>query len=70
MKIPSRKIVAQNVRAIRLQKNVSQEELADLSKLHRTYIGTVERAESSITVDSLDKISAALNVETWELLKP
>ena len=55
------KIIAYNIRKFRREKGISQEELADLSHVHRTYIGMLERAEKNVTVLSLDRISKALN---------
>ncbi len=61
------KTIALNVRKERLSKNLSQEELADLAQVHRTYIGMIERAEKNITVGNLQKISIALNVNIKSL---
>jgi len=43
----ARRIFAENLRKARLAKGLSQEELAELANLHRTYVGSVERAERS-----------------------
>lgn len=51
------------IRSRRLDKNVSQEELADKCGLHRTYIGSVERGERNISILNLNKISRALEVD-------
>ena len=48
---------------------ISQEKLAELSGLHRTYIGMIERSEKNITLLNIQKISKALNVEISTLLK-
>ncbi|MGB0563604.1 MAG: helix-turn-helix domain-containing protein, partial [Spirulinaceae cyanobacterium] len=48
------------VRHFRKLKDISQEELADLCGLHRTYIGSVERGERNITLKNAEKISQAL----------
>lgn len=48
------------VRHFRNLKNLSQEELADICGLHRTYIGAVERGERNITLISAEKIAIAL----------
>ena len=63
-----RKIVAQNIRAYRIAKRVSQEDLADLCGLHRTYVGSVERCERNVTLSSLEVLAKALGVSVPELL--
>ena len=50
------------VREERLKKKLSQEELAHLAGVHRTYIGMIERAEKNITLINIEKISKALNI--------
>ncbi|MBL0606922.1 helix-turn-helix transcriptional regulator [Aeromonas caviae] len=50
----------QRVRHFRKLKGISQEELADLCDLHRTYIGSVERGERNITLLNAEKIANAL----------
>jgi len=67
MTLSSRERLAKRIRALRLQKGWSQEYLADESGLHRTYIGTVERSEQSMTVDTIDKLAKALEVKVSEL---
>lgn len=69
MSLSARELLAKKVRKLRLEKDWSQEDLAAASNLHRTYIGTVERAEQSITVDSIDKLADALEVSISELFK-
>ncbi len=59
----------ERVREIRVSKNLSQEQLADLANVHRTYIGMVERAEKNISLVNIEKIANALNVNITELLK-
>ncbi len=59
----------EKVREIRVSQNLSQEQLAHLADVHRTYIGMVERAEKNITLVNIEKISVALNVNITELLK-
>jgi len=57
-----------NVRSRRLTLEMSQEQLAELSGLHRTYIGMVERAEKNITILNVEKLSLALGCSVSELL--
>lgn len=59
----------ERVREIRVSKNLSQEQLAGLANVHRTYIGMVERAEKNITLVNIEKIANALNVKITDLLK-
>ena len=64
----ARRFFATNVRAIRDQKGISQERLAQMAGLHRTYIGAVERGERNITVDNMERIAIALGVQVTDLL--
>lgn len=57
------------VRQERVKKNLSQEGLADLAGVHRTYIGMIERAEKNITLENIEKIAKALKLDISELLK-
>ena len=56
------------VRDLRKTQNLSQESLAELSDLHRTYIGGIERGERNVSLENIYKIAKALNVKTSELL--
>ena len=51
----------------RKELGLSQERLAELAGVHRTYIGMVERAEKNITLCNIEKIAKALNVEIKDL---
>jgi len=59
----------EKIRQIRKQQKMSQNELAEKSGLHRTYIGAVERGERNITLINAEKIAQALSVKLFELLK-
>ena len=59
----------ERVRELRVSKNLSQEQLADLANVHRTYIGMIERAEKNITLVNMEKIANALEVKIEDLLK-
>lgn len=62
-------LAATNIRKLRKQLGLSQEELADVAGCHRTYVGMVERAEINITLTNLYKLATALQVNIIELLK-
>lgn len=59
-------IFADNVKYYRLEKNLSQEKLAELSGLHRTYISDVERQQRNISIGNIEAISSALNIEAYK----
>lgn len=65
----ARKAFAVNLRTNRQQQGLSQEALAELAKLHRTYIGSVERGERNISIDNMERLAAALNIQLTELLR-
>lgn len=54
---------------MRLAKGLSQESLAERADLHRTYISSVERCERNITLDTVERVAAALGVDPIDLLK-
>lgn len=56
------------VRRCRNEKKLTQEELADLCALDRTYIGSVERGERNISLLNIYKIANALNINVRDLL--
>lgn len=60
--------IGNKIREIRQSKGLSQEQLAEIAEVHRTYIGMIERAEKNITLVSLEKIAKALGVEIKDLL--
>ncbi|KRR25266.1 XRE family transcriptional regulator [Bradyrhizobium lablabi] len=64
-----RRLVAKNLRRLRKEGGLSQEELADRAGLNRNYIGMIEREENSPTVDALEQISNALGIDPVALLQ-
>lgn len=65
----ARRVFAQRLRQIRQIKMLSQEELADLAGLHRTYVGSVERSERNISIDNMERLAKALEIDITELLR-
>ncbi|HZP69308.1 MAG TPA: helix-turn-helix transcriptional regulator [Pseudolabrys sp.] len=63
-----RQVLAHNVRRLRKQLGVSQEELAHRARVHRTYMGSIERSEQNISIDNIEKLAKALDVEPHQLL--
>ena len=61
------KVFGTNVRNYRKEKNISQEKLAELSGLHRTYISDIECFRRSISLDNIQKIADALEIKTYKL---
>ncbi|MDQ6704148.1 MAG: helix-turn-helix transcriptional regulator [Pseudomonadota bacterium] len=62
------RLIATNVRRKRAALGLSQEQFADLAGYHRTYIGSIERAERNITISTLSALAEALNISVIELL--
>lgn len=56
------------LREMRLRKGISQEKLAALSGLHRTYVSSVERGERNISLLNIEKLATALGVTLTKLM--
>ena len=63
------KILGQRIRNYRTAKGLSQERLAELSGCHPTYIGQIERGEKNATIESIEKISTALQISLSQLFE-
>jgi transcriptional regulator with XRE-family HTH domain len=63
------KILGTNVRYYRNILGISQERLAEKCRLHRTYVGAVERGERNISAKNIAILAKVLKVEPYELLK-
>lgn len=61
--------IGQRIRNYRTQLGLSQEKLAELSGCHPTYIGQLERGEKNATLESIDKVSAALKISLSKLFE-
>lgn len=64
-----RQIMAENLKILRLEAHISQEELAELCGLHRTYISDIERCNRNVSIDNIEKIAKALHITASTLLK-
>jgi transcriptional regulator with XRE-family HTH domain len=58
-----------NLKQLRLEKGISQESLALLADLDRTYIPSIEKGERNVSITVAEKLANALNVDISELFK-
>ena len=58
-----------NVRQKRLSLGISQEDLAELAGVHRTYVGMIERGEKNITLRNIEKFAKAFHMSIDALMK-
>jgi len=65
----ARVIFGQNVRRVRRLKEMSQEELAFRADISRTYLSEVERGERNISVDNMEALALALEMELPDLMR-
>lgn len=68
-KLNARQRFAANLKEQRLAKGLSQEDLADLCGLHRTYVGSVERGERNISIDNMERLADSLDVPLEKLIR-
>ena len=68
MKQPLRLRLARNLVNVRYARSISQAELAKMSGLDRSYIGSIEQARRNVSVDTIDRIADALDVDAQSLL--
>lgn len=70
MPAPDPRIVFGNrVRELRLQRRLSQEKLAELSELHRNYVGGIERGERNVSLLNIVKLAHGLKVKPEILVR-
>lgn len=62
----SREIVARNLRKFRQARGLSQEELANRAEINRNYVGMLESEQHAATIDMLDKLADALEINTGD----
>lgn len=65
----ARETFARNLKRVRNELGLSQERVAELTGLHRTYVSSVERRERNVSIDNMELIAEALDVPLHELLK-
>jgi transcriptional regulator with XRE-family HTH domain len=63
------KIFGEKIRKIRIEHGLSQEKLAFLSGLHRTYVGAIERGERNVSFKNIEKLAKTLKVNLEELFR-
>jgi transcriptional regulator with XRE-family HTH domain len=64
----ARSRLARKLRLLRVLREWSQEDLADASGLHRTYISLIERSACSVTLDNLERLANTFDISLSELL--
>lgn len=64
----ARERFAHNMRRRRHELELSQEKVAEVCGLHRTYVGSVERGERNVSIDNMERIAAALRSDVADLL--
>lgn len=68
--MPSAKdLFGEQLKTLRLARDLSQEKLSEMCDFHRTHVGRLERAERTVTFDAIQRLSFALQVLPRELLK-
>lgn len=68
--VGAKKALAQNVLQLRMKMGISQEQLADMAGLHRTYVSGIERAVRNPTLENIERLASVLSVTTVDLFKP
>lgn len=63
------RVVGRNLRRHRQARGLSQEAFADLVGVHRTYMGGLERGERNLTLRSVERIAAMLEMDPIALLR-
>jgi transcriptional regulator with XRE-family HTH domain len=64
-----RTLFAANLRRERESLGLSQDALARLAGLHRTYVGQVERGERNVSIDNIERLAQALGLDATDLMK-
>jgi uncharacterized HTH-type transcriptional regulator in smaI restriction system 5'region len=62
------KVVGAYLRSYRKERGLSQERFADVLGVHRTYMGSVERGERNLTLQTVEHLAEQIGVEVREML--
>lgn len=62
------RLLGKRLREIRIERDLSQEKLADHLGFHRTYVGGIERGERNLSLQSVEELAALLGVAPLDLL--
>ena len=65
----ARKVLAENIKKFRLEKNLKREELSLILGFDNSYISKLEKSRINITIDKLEKIANYFEIEIYNLLK-
>lgn len=65
----ARERISANLNRLRKARGLSQEQLAELADFHRTYVSQLERCVTNISIDGLERLAQALEVDVVDLLK-
>ena len=65
----ARERISTNLNRLRKARGLSQERLAELAEFHRTYVSQLERCVTNISIDGLERLAQALEVDVVDLLK-
>ena len=66
---PTRGKFGKRLKELRKKAGFSQEELGFRARLHRTYVGSIERGEQNVSIDNVHKLAKALKLPVSELFK-
>lgn len=66
----ARQRISSNLKRLRQERRLSQEKLAEKADFHRTYVSQLERCVTNISIDGLERLAGALDVDVTDLLRP
>ena len=61
--------LGRNLRAWRTERGISQEKMAEIVGVHRTYMGALERGERNVSLKSVERLAKAVGVDALDLLR-